>query len=53
MNEVWKDIFKKYIKSYEAIKTLRKNDVIEDDLEVSLNMTLLDDIIVTFRREVE
>ena len=53
MNEAWLSIAKEYIKSYEAIKILMKNRVIEDDLQVSLNMILLNDIIETFRSEVE
>lgn len=53
MPEVWRDIFKKYITSYEAIKTLNKNDIMDRDDVVLYEGKLLDDIIETFKSEVE
>ena len=55
MNEVWRNIFKTYIESYNAIETLRKNCILDEDNEddVKLKMCLLDEIIETFKSEVE
>ena len=54
MNEkVWHEIFKKYIECYEAIKTLKCHHVIDDDLETELETSLLEDIVYTFKSEVE
>ena len=55
MNEVWRNIFKTYIESYNAIETLRKNYILDEDNEddVKLKMCLLDEIIETFKSEVE
>lgn len=52
MTEVWKNIFRNYIKSYEAIQTLKDNDVLEEE-SVTYELKLLDEIIVTMRTEVE
>ena len=54
MNEkVWKNIFKKYIQCYESIECLRDNHIIEPDDSIELKRNLLDDIIETFKQEVE
>ena len=53
MNDAWKRISKKYIDCYEAIKTLNKNGIMVDEEAEVFKRTLLDDIIETFRSEVE
>lgn len=53
MNEAWKRIFIDYISCYEAIQILFKNNVIDDEMEDELELKLLNDIIATFRSEVE
>lgn len=54
MNEkAWHDIFKKYIKCYEAVETIKKYFDIDDDYYQELISYLLEDIIVTFKSEVE
>lgn len=53
MNEVWHDIFKKYIDCYEAVQTLKKHLVIDDDFYQEIRSDLLEDIIETFKSEVE
>lgn len=46
-------IFKKYIKSYESIKTLEENNLADTEQIDQLKHNLLEDIMVTFRSEVE
>lgn len=53
MNEAWKKILKNYTDSYDAIQTLKRNFVIDDDLYQELRSDLLDDIIKTFKSEIE
>ena len=55
MNEVWKRIFKDYIESYKAIETLKRNCILDEDDEdyIKLKIHLLDEIIETFKSEVE
>ena len=53
MNEAWGKIFKDYVDSYEAIQTLKRNHVIDDDFYTEIRGTLLDEIIETFKTEVE
>ena len=52
MNEVWQRIFKDYIESYKAIETLKRNCILEEDY-TKLKMHLLDEIIETFKSEIE
>lgn len=44
---------KKYIESYEAIQTLKRNAVLDDDFYQELRNDLLDDIINYFESVVE
>lgn len=44
---------KKYIESYHAIQTLKRNSVLDDDFYQELRSDLLDDIIECFERVVE
>jgi len=54
MNEkVWHEIFKKHIECYEATQTLKMHLVIDDDLQQEIKVDLLDEIIATFKGEVE
>lgn len=54
MNEqMWHGIFKKYIDCYNATQTLKKHLVIDDDFYQEIRSDLLDEIIETFRSEVE
>ena len=53
MNDAWKRISKKYIDCHEAIKTLYDNGIIDDDMLEQHERKLLNDIIETFRSEVE
>lgn len=54
MNGVWKRIFEGYIESYNAIETLKTNILDGDDEDyLRLKMRLLDEIIETFKSEVE
>lgn len=53
MNEVWQRIFKDYIESYNAIETLKKNEILNEDDYQELKICLLEDIIITFKSEVE
>lgn len=51
--KMWHCIFKKYIDSFEAIKTLKVNNVIDDDLFQEMQVQLLEDVVVTLKSEVE
>lgn len=54
MNEkAWHEIFKNYIKCYEDIHFLYKRDILNDKQYNDTLGKLLDDIIVTFKSEVE
>lgn len=52
-NKVMHRIFKKYIKSYESIKTLEENNLADTEQIDQLKHNLLEDIMITFRSEVE
>lgn len=52
-NKILHMIFKKYIKSYESIKTLEENNLADTEQIDQLKHNLLENIIVTFRSEVE
>ena len=52
MNEVWTNIFKKYIDDYYAITKLESDGIIEDEDTDKLKSKLLVDIICTFESEV-
>ena len=53
MNEVWKAIMTNYIKDYEAICTLHDDAIIDNEGAAKLQKRLLDEIIVTFKSEVQ
>lgn len=53
MNEAWMRITKAYIESYEAIQTLKRNNVIDEEFCEELKVGLLENIIDTFKSEVE
>ena len=53
MEKIWRKIMKDYIKSYEAIKHLNNRGIISDDEVVHVLMNLIEDIICTFKSEVE
>lgn len=52
-NKIMHKIFRKYIKSYESIKTLEENNLADTEQIDQLKHNLLEDIIETFRSEVE
>ena len=52
MNEVWMRIFNAWVDTYHAIDQLQCN-LIEDEQACELRCKLLDDIIETFKSEVE
>lgn len=53
MNEVWKRIFKSYIKDFHAIDLLQSDDIINEEETLRLKNKLLVDIICTFESEVK
>lgn len=53
MNEVWKNIFKEYIKSYEAIQTLERNSIFDEEEKAVHEHNLLFSIIETMKQETE
>lgn len=54
MNEkLWHDIFKKYVGCYDAIAKLQEYDIAESETTDQLYFNLLEDIITTFKSEVE
>ena len=53
MNDAWKRILKKWIESHDAINTLNINAIMDEDLTLSYKSKLLEDIIDTFKEEVE
>ena len=52
-NKIMHKIFRKYIKSYESIETLEENNLADTEQIDQLKHNLLEDIIETFRSEVE
>lgn len=52
-NNILHMIFKKYIKSYESIKTLEENNLADTEQIDQLRYNLLEDIMVILRSEVE
>lgn len=54
MNDVWNRIIQDWINSYEAIRTLYSNHVIDEEDATELKIALLEDgIIEKFKSEVE
>lgn len=53
MNNVWQEIFIKYIKCYEAIFTLQDHDIFDEEEVLKYKSNLLSEIILTFKSEVE
>lgn len=53
MNEAWKRIFKEYISSYNAIQTLTRNDLFDEEEKAVHEHNLLFNIIQTMKMEVE
>ena len=53
MNETWHKILKRYIEDYEAIKTLYKSSILDEEETSRCEHTLLESIIDTFRSEIE
>lgn len=54
MNEVlWHECFKKYISCYDVIGKLQENGIADSEIADHLYFNLLDDIITTFKSEVE
>lgn len=51
MNEVWKNIFKEYIESYEAIQTLERNSIFDDEEKTVHEHNLLFNIIEIMKDE--
>lgn len=51
--EVWRKIMKEYIKIYDEITHLNEREIIIGDDAVQIWMNLLEDIICTFKSEVE
>lgn len=52
MNEMWKKIFKQYIKDFHAIDLLQADNIIDEEETLKLKNKLLVDIIVTMESEV-
>lgn len=52
MNEVWNEIFRKYIGDFYAINKLQSDDIVDHDEAMELKNKLLVDIIVTMESEV-
>lgn len=53
MNDVWKRIFERNIKCYEAIQLLYESSILDDEERSVHEHNLLNQIIATFRGEVE
>lgn len=53
MREVWKSIFEKYIKCYEAIETLHMNGILDEEEKAVHEHNLLFNIVETMKTEVE
>ena len=53
MQKIWNKIFVDYIACYEAIKTLEKNHLMDDEEVLVYKANLLKDIIETIMSEVE
>ena len=50
---MWHVAFKNYIQCYEAIAKLQENDIADSEITDQLYFNLLEDIITTFKSEVE
>lgn len=53
MTEVWKRIFARYIRSYESIELLAKEEIFDEEEKAVHEHNLLFQIIQTMRSEVE
>lgn len=53
MSEVWKSIFEEYVQCYEAIETLWRNSIFDDEEKEVHEHNLLHGIIETMRSEIE
>lgn len=53
MNDIYKNIFKRYIKCYMAIQTLAENGLFDEEEKAAHEHNLLHNIIVTMESEVE
>lgn len=53
MTEVWKNIFKENIRCYEALRTLREYEIMDEEEITMYELKLLDEIIETMKSEVE
>ena len=53
MNDMCKNIFKKYIKCYMAIQTLAECDLFDEEEKAAHEHNLLNSIMVTLKEEVE
>lgn len=53
MNEVWKKLSNEYIASYEAIQTLARNGIIDEEEKEVHEHNLLFSIIETMKSETE
>ncbi len=51
MNEAWKTIFKQYVSSYEAIQTLERNGIFDEEKKQEHEHNLLFNIIETMKME--
>lgn len=51
--DVWHKIFKDYVESWNAIGTLYKNDIIDDEVALAHEHDLLNEIIETMKSEIE
>ncbi len=53
IEKIWQKTMKDYIKSYEAINHLYYTGILSNDEVLGVWMNLIEDIIRTFKREVE
>ena len=53
MNEMCKNIFKRYIKCYMAIQTLAENSIFDEEEKAVHEHNLLNSIMVTMQEEIE
>ena len=51
--EVWHKIFSNYVELYEAIETLRKRNIIKEEVVSTHEHELLVDIIGVMKKEIE
>lgn len=52
MTEVWRNIFKQYVKCYVAIQTLYEHGIFDEEERAAHEHNLLHEIIETMRSEV-